>query len=102
MAQGEPTVRFARELGMSRQQRYTLRQRVQTHRNHTAPAEVMPGTTLEADALYQALPLALRGPRVVPEAGKLLRERHHRLPLCRTEAGLILLVLLLGGFTRLR
>jgi hypothetical protein len=38
----------------------------------------------------------------VPEVGKLLRERHHRLPVCRTEAGPVLLVLLLGGFTRLR
>jgi hypothetical protein len=51
---------------------------------------------------HHALPLALRGPQVTPEAGKLVRERHHRLPLRRPEAGLILLVWLLGGFTRFR
>jgi hypothetical protein len=46
--------------------------------------------------------LAIRGPRVVPEAGQRLRECHHRLPLCGTEVGLILLVMLLGGVTRRR
>jgi len=52
-AKGEPTARFARELGMSRKQLHTLRQRVQTNLNHTAPADVMTGTTFEAEALYQ-------------------------------------------------
>jgi transposase-like protein len=53
MAQGEPTARLARELGMSRKQLHTLRPRVQLHLNHTAPAEVMTGTAFEADELYQ-------------------------------------------------
>jgi hypothetical protein len=38
---------------MSRKQLHTLRQRVQTHLNDTAPAEVMTGTGFEADELYQ-------------------------------------------------
>jgi hypothetical protein len=38
---------------MSRKQLQTLRQRVQTHLNATAPAEVMTGTAFEADELYQ-------------------------------------------------
>ncbi len=53
MAKGEPTARLARELGMSRQPLHTLRQHVQTNLNSTAPAEVMTGTTFEADELYQ-------------------------------------------------
>jgi hypothetical protein len=53
IATGEPTARLARELGMSRKQLHTLRQRVQTNLNSTAPAEVMAGTTFEADELYQ-------------------------------------------------
>jgi transposase-like protein len=53
MAKGEPTARLARELGMSRMPRQTLRQRVQTNLNHTAPTELMTGTTCEADALDQ-------------------------------------------------
>jgi hypothetical protein len=53
IAKGEPTARFARELGISRKQRHTLRQRVQTHLHHPAPAEVMTGTAFEADALDQ-------------------------------------------------
>jgi transposase-like protein len=36
MAQGEPTARLARELGISRKQLHTLRQRVQTNLNDTA------------------------------------------------------------------
>jgi hypothetical protein len=38
---------------MSRKQLHTLRQRVQTNLNTTAPADVMTGTTFEADELYQ-------------------------------------------------
>jgi hypothetical protein len=38
---------------MSRTQLHTLRQRVQTNLNHTAPAELMTGTMFEADDLYQ-------------------------------------------------
>src|SRR5262245_18284823 len=51
MAKGEPTARLARELGLSRKQLHTLRQRVQLHLNDTAPAEVMTGTAFEADEL---------------------------------------------------
>jgi transposase-like protein len=53
MAQGEPTARLARELGLSRKQLHTLRQRVQSHLNETAPTGVMTGTAFEADDLYQ-------------------------------------------------
>jgi transposase-like protein len=53
MAKGEPTARLARELGMSRKPRHTLRRRVQTNLNHTAPVEVMTGTAFEADERYQ-------------------------------------------------
>jgi hypothetical protein len=53
IAKGEPTARLARELGMSRKQLHTLRQRVQTHLNNTAPADVMTGAAFEADELYQ-------------------------------------------------
>ena len=53
VAKGESTARLARELGMSRKQRHTLRQRVQTTLNDTAPTELMAGTTFEADELYQ-------------------------------------------------
>jgi transposase-like protein len=53
IAKGEPTARLARELGLSRKQLHTLRQRVQTHLNHTAPVEVMTGTACEADELDQ-------------------------------------------------
>jgi hypothetical protein len=53
MAKGEPTARLARELGLSRQQLHTLRQRVQGNLNTTAPTGVMTGTALEADELYQ-------------------------------------------------
>jgi transposase-like protein len=53
IAKGEPTARLARELGLSRTQLHTLRQRIQTRLNATAPTEVMAGTTCEADELYQ-------------------------------------------------
>jgi transposase-like protein len=53
IAKGEPTARMARELGLSRKQLHTLRQRIQGHLNETAPTGVMPGTAFEADELYQ-------------------------------------------------
>jgi transposase-like protein len=53
IAKGEPTARLARELGLSRKQLHTLRQRIQANLNDTAPTEVMVGTTFEADELYQ-------------------------------------------------
>jgi len=53
IAKGEPTARLARELGVSRKQLHTLRQRVQAKLNATAPTDVMAGTAFEADELYQ-------------------------------------------------
>jgi transposase-like protein len=53
IAKGEPTARLARELKLSRKQLHTLRQRIQSNLNATAPTEVMPGTAFEADELYQ-------------------------------------------------
>jgi transposase-like protein len=53
MAKGEPTARLARELGLSRKQLHTLRQRIQTRLNATAPTGIMVGTAFEADELYQ-------------------------------------------------
>jgi predicted RNA-binding Zn-ribbon protein involved in translation (DUF1610 family) len=53
MATGEPTARLARELGVSRTQLHTLRQRIQAHLNATAPAGLMTGTACEAEELYQ-------------------------------------------------
>ena len=53
MAKGEPTARLARELGVSRMPLQTLRQRVQTNLNHTAPTGLMTGATCEADERYQ-------------------------------------------------
>jgi transposase-like protein len=50
---GEPTARLARELGVSRKQLHTLRQRLQAHLNATAPTDMMTGTAFEADELYQ-------------------------------------------------
>src|SRR2546425_6412567 len=52
-AKGEPTARLARELGLSRKQLHTLRQRIQANLSETAPTDVMVGTTFEADELYQ-------------------------------------------------
>ena len=52
IAKGEPTARLARELGLSRKQLHTLRQRIQTNLNETAPPTVMAGTAFEADELY--------------------------------------------------
>ena len=53
IAKGDATARLARELTLSRRQLHTLRQRVQTNLNETAPDELMEGTTFEADELYQ-------------------------------------------------
>lgn len=52
MAKGEPTARLARELGVSRQQLHTLRQRLHAHLHTTAPIGVIMGTACEADARY--------------------------------------------------
>ena len=53
IAKGEPTARLARELGLSRKQLHTLRQRIQANLNETAPTGMMVGTAFEADELYQ-------------------------------------------------
>ncbi len=53
IAKGEPTARLARELGPSRKQLHTLRQRIQASLNDTASTEAMTGTAFEADELYQ-------------------------------------------------
>jgi transposase-like protein len=53
IAKGEPTARLARELGLSRKQLHTLRQRIQIRVNDTAPTDLMMGTAFEADELYQ-------------------------------------------------
>ena len=52
VAKGEPTARLARELGRSRKQLHTLRQRIQANLNETAPTGVMTGTAFEADERY--------------------------------------------------
>jgi transposase-like protein len=53
ITKGESTARLARELGLSRKQLHTLRQRVQTNLDQTVPTDLMEGTTFEADELYQ-------------------------------------------------
>ncbi|HEX2278531.1 MAG TPA: hypothetical protein VHN13_15630 [Candidatus Tectomicrobia bacterium] len=53
IAKGAPTARLAREVGLSRQPRHTLRQRIQAHLTATAPTQVMAGTAFEADELDQ-------------------------------------------------
>jgi hypothetical protein len=53
IAKGEPTALLARELGLSRNQLHTLRQRIQTRLNATAPTDMMAGPAFEADELYQ-------------------------------------------------
>jgi hypothetical protein len=53
IAKGGPTVRLARELGLSRKQLHILRQHIQANLNETAPIGVMTGTAFEADELYQ-------------------------------------------------
>jgi transposase-like protein len=53
VAKGESTARLARELDLSRQTVHTLRQRLQTNLNDTAPIGLMDGQTFEVDELYQ-------------------------------------------------
>lgn len=53
ISKGEATARLARELPLSRKQLHTLRQRVQTNLNETAPTDLMGGTPCEADERYQ-------------------------------------------------
>jgi hypothetical protein len=53
IAKGAPTARLARELGLSRTQLHTLRQRIQANLNKTAPTGLMTSTAFEADELYQ-------------------------------------------------
>jgi hypothetical protein len=53
IAKGEPTACRVHVLGLSRQQLHTLRQRIQTNLNDTAPTGIMVGTAFEADELYQ-------------------------------------------------
>jgi transposase-like protein len=53
VAKGEPPARLARALGLSRTPLHTLRQRLQTRVNATAPTDTMMGTTFEADELDQ-------------------------------------------------
>jgi transposase-like protein len=53
IAKGESTARLARELGLSRKQLHTLRQRIHANLHDTAPTGVMPGTACEADERYQ-------------------------------------------------
>src|SRR5947209_998828 len=53
IAQGETTARLARELGLSRRQLHTLRQRVQNNLYETLPTTPMSDPVVEADELYQ-------------------------------------------------
>jgi transposase-like protein len=53
VTKGESTARLARELQLSRQTVHTLRQRLQTNVNESAPTGVMDGQTFEVDELYQ-------------------------------------------------
>jgi transposase-like protein len=53
IAKGEPTARLARELGLSRRQMHTLRQRVQSNLYATLPTTPMNDPVVEADELYQ-------------------------------------------------
>jgi hypothetical protein len=53
IAKGEPTARLARELGLSRRQLHTLRQRVQSNLYETLPTTPMSDRVVEADELYQ-------------------------------------------------
>jgi transposase-like protein len=53
LAKGESTQRLASDLGISRRQLHTLRQRIQTNLNDNAPTDLMQGTAFEADELYQ-------------------------------------------------
>jgi hypothetical protein len=53
IAKGEPTARFARELGLPRKQHHTLRQRIQANLIETAPTAAICGTAFKVDELYQ-------------------------------------------------
>jgi len=53
ITKGASTARLARELGLSRKQMHTLRQRIQTNLNEAAPLDLLEGTTYEADELYE-------------------------------------------------
>jgi transposase-like protein len=53
IAKGEPTARLARELGLSRRQMHTLRQRIQGNLYDTLPTTPMSDPVFEADELYQ-------------------------------------------------
>jgi hypothetical protein len=53
VAKGESTAHLARELGVSRIQLHTLRQRIPAHPHATAPTGVIPGPAFEADELSQ-------------------------------------------------
>jgi transposase-like protein len=53
ISKGESTARLARELRLSRQTVHTLRQRLQTNVNDTAPTDAMAGQTFEVDEIYQ-------------------------------------------------
>ena len=72
MAKGESTARLARALGLSRTQLPTLRQRIQAHRNESAPTALRMGTAFEADELDPNAgankPAASRPPRATPPA----------------------------------
>jgi len=53
IAKGETTARLSRELALERKRVGELRQQIQTNLYDTLPAEVMTGTALEANELYQ-------------------------------------------------
>jgi transposase-like protein len=53
IAKGESPARLARELGLSRRQMHTLRQRVQSNVYATLPTTPMSDPVVEADELYQ-------------------------------------------------
>jgi transposase-like protein len=53
ITRGKSTAGLARELGLSRKQLHTLRQRIQANLNAAAPTGVMAYTAFEADELYQ-------------------------------------------------
>jgi hypothetical protein len=53
IANGEPTTRLTRELGMSCKPLHTRRHRVPANLKATAPTDVMRGTAFEADELHQ-------------------------------------------------
>jgi hypothetical protein len=55
IVKSEPTVCLARELGLSRKQLHTLRQRIQANLNDSAPTDAMTGIAFEADEPHQIL-----------------------------------------------